>query len=82
MKTRIDCQTAGQMENGNLCPHYDQHFMCCKYTPKDGQPTCIHQIDHGITDEDLARREFVGTPEDVQMAVELIKTGDERLKFL
>ena len=82
MKTRIDCQTAGTMENGNPCPHFDSQFLCCNYTPKNEQPTCIYQIDHGITDNDLARREFVGSPEDVQQAIELVKSGDERLGFL
>jgi len=79
VEKRMDCQVVGRPE-GKPCAHFDQDTLSCGLPP-DGGP-CIYQVESGITDEDLARREQVGIRPDVQQRIRGLQSNEELRKAL
>lgn len=82
MATRVNCQSAGTHPEGHPCAYFDQTFLACAYTPKEGEPLCIYQVDPGFGEEDLERREQVGAPEDVALRARIVREGADRVREL
>lgn len=83
MKTRRNCQSVGVDTTGKACPWFDLHTLSCTWDAEEqGGDHCLFEIDIGITDEALARKEFIGVPLWIKDKIEMVRQGVDRLRSL